>query len=163
MSNPPRPSDRESEPESQASEESVIPQQWMWAGILSLLGALLVTLGSVVPYSRLGGQSRVFAPEQIPFSVWWPSAAEPALAILGSVAMGVWLLVRRRPNGLVAGMSIALGALTAARYLAYALDFHFFAGGGVVGVGGVIGMAGGFVIAVAGALLSGDVVGMERG
>jgi hypothetical protein len=124
----------------------------MLPAVLTLTGSLLITVGSVVPYSHLKGTT-VFFPADVPFSEWWPSATEPVLAILSSLILGIWLMWSRAASPVVAGLLLAGGALTIARYLAYAIHFHYFAGGGVLGTGGLVGVAGGACILLAGAVL----------
>ena len=127
------------------------------AGIMAIAGAAIVLVGSALPYAHLAtGVPGKYASESIFDAGSGASlnnlffAAEPIVVALVAIVGGILLLVTRRDFLLtiVAAMLTALGTQTFFLFVGYAFGLDF--GTNKMGVGGGVGMLGGFVLAAAG-------------
>ena len=127
------------------------------AGIMAIVGAVIVLVGSALPYAHLAtGVPGKYASESIFDAGSGASlnnlffAAEPIVVALVAIVGGILLLVTRRDMLLtiVAAMLTALGTQTFFLFVGYAFGLDF--GTNKMGVGGGVGMLGGFVLAAAG-------------
>lgn len=131
--------------------------QKVTAGILAILGGVLVVAASAIPFVTFGfGSSHqsasIFNPgPQAPASAFW-FVVEPAGIALLAIAGGILLLaVRRGWLPLAAGgMLAAFGVQTFFLFLGYA--FGYDSRGNQMGAGGLVGLVAGIVLAVAGVI-----------
>jgi hypothetical protein len=125
------------------------------AGLLALVGAVLLGLGCWLPYSSQSGTDfEVFQRHGTSGQLYY--AVEPAVVMILAAVIGLVLL--RGPLPVVwAGVLIAVGAQTAllwVGYLGYSLTADFGEGHGLQAKeGGWIGLVGSLVIAAAGVVL----------
>ena len=127
------------------------------AGIMAIVGAVIVLVGSALPYAHLAtGVGGKYASESIFDAGSGASlnnlffAAEPIVVVLVAIVGGILLLVTRRDMlvTIVAAMLTALGTQTFFLFVGYAFGLDF--GTNKMGVGGGVGMLAGFVLAAAG-------------
>ena len=127
------------------------------AGIMAIVGAVIVLVGSALPYAHLAtGVGGKYASESIFDAGSGASlnnlffAAEPIVVVLVAIVGGILLLVTRRDMlvTIVAAMLTALGTQTFFLFVGYAFGLDF--GTNKMGVGGGVGMLGGFALAAAG-------------
>lgn len=129
------------------------------AGILGVVAALLVLVGSALPYAHVfSGVPNKYTslsifnpgPGASLNNLWF--TAEPILVALLGIVGGILLLASRRDILLtiVAAMLLALGAQTFFLFVGYALGLDF--GTNKMAIGGFVGMLGGVVLGAAGIL-----------
>jgi zinc-ribbon domain len=126
-------------------------------GVASIAAAGLVVLGCVLPYAKftLAGHTTSISvfnagPGSSPNNLWF--AAEPIGVAVVGVVCGILLMTIGvgRLRSVVAGILIGFGLQTILLFLGYELGFDF--DGYQAGVGGALGLLGGYMLAGIGAV-----------
>jgi hypothetical protein len=123
-------------------------------GITAIVALVVILLACILPYANYdssdgGPYSPSIFNADYPGS--WSNILEPALVMLFTLVAAILLIAstHRLLGALTAGALLAMGAQTAALFFGYAVTAI---AGGQIGAGSVVGLVGGAILFVAGAL-----------
>lgn len=136
-----------------ASEASGSRVADLVGGLLGVFGALVIILACVLPYAQYSSDSQPASPSVFnpgfDGGLWY--AAEPAVVILMGIVAGLLIVLSRRAMVQTAGAAalVALGFQTFFLFVGYA---GYALGDGLesLGIGSVVGLAGGICLLTGG-------------
>jgi hypothetical protein len=127
--------------------------------VLTVLGAFLILLGGLLPYGDCR-TCRVIAPSGVSLAVWFPGSAGIFVSAASSLIAAVRVQTRKNESRYTAGFLTAVGLLTIAWFLVWAILVRS-PFGGPFGLGGIVGAIGGVLVLLSGTRLKTEVENRE--
>lgn len=119
----------------------------------TLAGALVYLAAGFISYGSECSECTVIAPDGADPRVWLPAALSLLIVCGIGVVAGAMMAARAEPGRFLAGFVSATGLLAMALMFPYAVHYRF-PFGGLFGLGGMVGLAGGALILLGGWLLT---------
>lgn len=121
--------------------------------ILWFVGSGLVMLGTLLAYASNCTDCRILAPPGVAPVIWVWRATPPLVAVVAASLVALRTVATRRVVEYSVGIAAGVGLVIMCYFLPFAIH-PGFPGGGTFGLGGLVGVCGGFLLLLGGLLLS---------